>query len=257
MAVQTILIVDDEAAVTFSLEGYFRQKGYEVLKAFDGKQALERIQDRKPSMVILDLQMPRLDGIRVLEVLKAESPRTKTLVMTGFAEQYRSELDRLGVNRVEQKPVSLERLTDAVQALLDSQRGRPAAATRSREAGGTLRVLFVEGSPRVYENILKPYFEAPERSVRCQTALAQDPEGMFRLLDGFRPHVAVVIGTRMPPGIDAGKLAAQLTQTEGQSRPREVILHEIASALQPGSAELDRQLRELERAIRGVSHAAQ
>ncbi len=73
----SILIVDDEAAVTMALEGFFRNKGYHVLRAFYGDQAVEKIEQDKPALVILDLQMPGVDGISV--VRKNEAGRSAPL----------------------------------------------------------------------------------------------------------------------------------------------------------------------------------
>ena len=226
---KSILVVDDEAAVTFSLEGFFQQKGYEVLKAFYGDQALEQLQRNRPSLVILDLQMPRVNGIAVLEKIRSDYPDTKTLVITGFSEQYEEELKRLKPERVWTKPVSLTELTDAVESLLEgtgpsarSSKG-PAAARGSER----VRILFVEGSQEAYERSLKPYFESPERSLSCETSLAKDPDAAIRLVGEIKPQLIVLDSSRMPVGVDGGRLAARLAGTA--DAPMEIILIEIPS----------------------------
>ena len=86
---KSILVVDDEAAVTLALEGFFRHKGYEVLKAFYGDQALKQIQQHRPSLVILDLQMPGINGVEVLEKIRSDYPGTHVFVITGLTARVR------------------------------------------------------------------------------------------------------------------------------------------------------------------------
>jgi len=242
--------------VTLSLEGFFRHRGYQVLKAFYGDQALEQIQKNRPAVVILDLQMPGLNGLAVLERIRKEYPEIKTLVITGYSEQYRKQLEGLGADVVQAKPVSLEKLTGAVEALIQ---GSELGSSGNRPSAGgqkTIRLLFVEGDDRIYEGLLKPYFESPERPARYRTVLARDPEELFRLLEPFRPHVVVMDSTRLPVGVDTGRLAADLSR--GPIRPGEVILHEIPSFRQQGQGlpVLTERLDKLEEAVRRAAGKA-
>ena len=251
---KSILVVDDEAAVTLSLEGFFRHRGYQVLKAFYGDQALEQIQRNRPAVVILDIQMPGLNGISVLETIRKEYPEIKTLVMTGHSDQYQKELEQLKADVVQTKPVSLEELTRAVESLLEGRRLRSGSGRSASGTSRDLRVLFVEGDIRVYEGVLRPYFESAERTAHYETALAQTPEELFRLLEEFEPQVVVMDSTRMPLGVDTGKLAAELAKAP--ERPGEVILHEIPSSTQEGLGIPGDRLQRLEEAIQRRSSDA-
>jgi CheY-like chemotaxis protein len=243
-----------------------------VLKAFYGDQALEQIKQNRPSVVILDLQMPGMNGIAVLEKIRSDYPDTKVLVMTGFSEQYQEQLDRLKAEKVLAKPVSLMELTRGVEDLLEGK-ASPASSpvgpeARREPAEGSappgkeeIRLLFVEGSQEAYEKILKPYFESKERPMRCSTALARDPEEALRVAGEFKPQLVILDGSRMPIGVDAGRLAAQLTGVS--EKTVEVILTEISSAdYQMGVAPAER-LERLEEAVlqaarkhRWVPHAS-
>lgn len=243
---KAILVVDDEAAVTFALEGFFKQKGYEVLKAFYGDQALEQIEQKRPAVVILDLQMPGINGIAVLEKIRSDYPGTKVLVITGFSDQYQEQLDRLKAEKVWTKPVSLMDLTCEVEQLLEgkSKPGVSSSAVLGKEG---IRLLFVEGSQEAYEQFLKPYFESEQRLLRCSTALARDPDEALRMAEEFKPQLVILDGSRMPIGVDAGRLAARLTGIS--QRPAEVILTEIPSAdYQIGAGPAGR-LEKLEEAV--------
>lgn len=258
---KSILVVDDEAAVTFALEGFFRQKGYDVLKAFYGDQALEQIEQKRPSVVILDLQMPGINGVEVLRKIKSDYPEIKTLVITGFSDQYQQQLDQLKAEKVLAKPVSLTDLTREVEALL--QEAKPAGKPAGKQsATGALRLLFVEGSAEAYEQVLKPYFESEDRTLRFRTALARNQEEALRLAGEFKPQLIVMDGSRMPVGVDAGGLAARLTGAS--SSEAEVILTEIPSAEYQIGATPAARLEQLEEAVQaavrkygGSSHASQ
>ena len=247
---KSILVVDDEAAVTLALEGFFRHKGYEVLKAFYGDQALKQIQQHRPSLVILDLQMPGINGVEVLEKIRSDYPGTHVFVITGFSHQYQEQLQKLKVEKVWTKPVSLTDLTREVEALLEGPK-RPAGSPRPATGAEELRLLFVEGSQDAYEQILKPYFESEERTLRCRTALAKDPEEALRLAGEFKPHLIVVDGSRMPVGVEAGRLAARLAGVS--DRPLEMILTEIPSSDYQIGADPSARLERLEEAVRAAA----
>ena len=248
---KVILVADDEPAVALSLEEFFRLKGYQVLRAFYGDQALEQIKLKQPALVVLDLHMPRMDGISVLQAIRDGYPDIQTLVITGQADRYRKDLDRLKPEKVLMKPVSLEEVTRSVETLL--QGGKPAAGSRKVGAGSKVKVLFIEGETEVYERVLKPYFEAPERGGAYETALAAGPKEAFQLLAEFRPQVVVLDGTRMPVGVNPGRLAADLSAAPNP--PGEVILHSLTLRNwyeEPPKEEMER----LESAIKRGIHAA-
>ena len=247
-----ILVADDEPAVALSLEEFFRMKGYQVLRAFYGDQALEQIRARQPALVVLDLHMPRMDGIGVLQVIRDSYPDIRTLVITGQADRYRKDLDRLRPEKVLMKPVSLEEVIRSVELLLEV--GKPApAGTRKASAGAKVKLLFIEGNAEVYERVLKPYFESPERAGGYETALATGPKEAFRLLGEFRPQVVVLDGTRMPVGVNPGRLAADLSAAPNP--PTEVILHSLPLRDWYEEPPVE-QLGQLESAIKRGIHAA-
>ena len=116
-------------------------------------------------------------------------------------------------------------------------------------------MLFVEGSQEAYERAIKPYFESEERSLRCRTAQARDPEEALRLVREFKPQLVVLDGSRMPIGVNSGKLAALLT--DAKDAPCEVILAEIPSRdFQVGGEPLAR-LQQLDEAVQKAARRHQ
>jgi two-component system alkaline phosphatase synthesis response regulator PhoP len=68
-----ILVVDDEPDILRSIEEGLKSKGYEVITASDGEEALKKAREGKPDLITLDLMLPKIDGYKVFSILKAES----------------------------------------------------------------------------------------------------------------------------------------------------------------------------------------
>ncbi len=73
-----ILVVDDNHSVVHIIEALLQKGGFEVLTAFDGMEGLEKAQDEKPDLIILDIVMPRMDGYEVCRLLQ-DSPDTAAI----------------------------------------------------------------------------------------------------------------------------------------------------------------------------------
>ena len=132
-----ILVVDDEPAVREAVDRALRLEGYETELAADGAQALEALADRAPDALVLDLLMPRVDGLEVCRRLRAAGDHTPVLVLTArdaVPDRVRG-LDA-GADDYLVKPFALEELLARLRALLR----RGAAGGRSE----TLRYADVE-----------------------------------------------------------------------------------------------------------------
>jgi signal transduction histidine kinase/CheY-like chemotaxis protein len=85
----TVLLVDDEAVVLASTRTMLEELGYEVIKARDGMEALERFEEHAPhlAVVLLDLTMPRMDGHETLRELRKRAPGVRVILCSGYHEQ--------------------------------------------------------------------------------------------------------------------------------------------------------------------------
>ena len=70
---QTILVCDDDKEIVEAIDIYLQQEGYQVLKAYDGEEALEILKEKEVHLLIIDVMMPRLDGIRATLKIREES----------------------------------------------------------------------------------------------------------------------------------------------------------------------------------------
>ena len=118
-----ILVVDDEATVRNTIRKYLEREGFAVETAVDGVSALEKAQQFQPNLIILDVMLPKVDGIEVLRQLRQDSD-VYVLMLTAKAD----EIDKvigltMGADDYLTKPFSPRELVARVQAILRRDRG--------------------------------------------------------------------------------------------------------------------------------------
>lgn len=114
-----LMIVDDEAFVCQTLSKFFTQKGYQVLTAMSGNEALSLIAKEHPHILFLDIKMPGISGIDVLRQSTQSLSSTKVIMLTSCKdEEYRQTATALGASGYITKPFSLEYLDRDVMARL-------------------------------------------------------------------------------------------------------------------------------------------
>jgi CheY-like chemotaxis protein len=117
----TVLVAEDSVDTRIMLKRAFELKGYRVFEAEDGKQALDRARRYRPSLLVIDLNMPVLDGletIRKYRRLEGEGDHTPIIAITAY-DVYGMEEAALetGCNVYLSKPLNLEELDRAVKSL--------------------------------------------------------------------------------------------------------------------------------------------
>lgn len=116
----TVLVVDDEAEIRASVRGVLTDEGLRVLEAIDGVQALEVSEREHPELVLLDIWMPEMDGIQVLERLRAEPNSPEVVMISGHGNiETAVKATKLGAFDFIEKPFSLDGLLRVVNRALD------------------------------------------------------------------------------------------------------------------------------------------
>src|SRR5881409_3340992 len=176
----TILLVDDEDAVQKLLTYPLEREGYRVVSARDGQEALDRFASENPDLVVLDITLPRLDGLEVCKQLRARS-MVPIIMLTARDD----ELDKvvgleLGADDYITKPFSIREFRSRVRALL-----RRVAAQR---AGPPPEELIERGELTI---------DSGKRTVEIRGEQAQLTYVEFELLRTLAAHPGRVYTRRM------------------------------------------------------------
>ena len=113
---KNLLVVDDENEICDFLRTFFEDSNFSVKTATSGDHALREIEAEKPQVVLLDIQMPGMDGMTVLKRIKQNFPDVKVIMVTAVETREKiEEAIRLGADNYITKPLSLEYLERDVQ----------------------------------------------------------------------------------------------------------------------------------------------
>ncbi len=137
-----ILVVDDDDDAREMVSRNLRRAGFTTVEARDGEEALLRVRVVKPSMVVLDLLMPRVDGFEVLRTLRQEGHDVPVLVLTGktLTQEERGVLQEGLVRVVTKDGVAIEQVIREARKVL--------VARRRLQSTKLPRILYVEDSPQ-------------------------------------------------------------------------------------------------------------
>jgi DNA-binding response OmpR family regulator len=173
-----ILLVDDEQSIQTLLSYPLRKEGYDVVQAADGRQALDRFEEQPFDLVVLDLMLPKVDGLEVCRQLRSRSA-VPIIMLTAKSE----EIDKvvgleLGADDYITKPFSMREFSSRIKAAL-----RRAEMSYQSEAGldeaplvaHELRIDFAKRSVRIRGNDAELTFVEFE----ILSALARAPGRVF------------------------------------------------------------------------------
>lgn len=170
-----ILIVDDEPDIIEFIEYNLRKEGFVTESAGDGLQALKKLETFKPDLVLLDVMMPKMDGMEVCRIIKSD-PSRDTLVMflTARDEEY-SELAgfEAGADDYVAKPLKPRVLMSRIKAIL-----------KRKNSGEQVGALIVIGDIRIdrssYQVFVKEKeFSLPKKEFELLFLLASKPGKVF------------------------------------------------------------------------------
>lgn len=223
-----ILIVDDEKNITLTLKELFVSKGYDVLLAFTGKEAMGHLSREKGiNLILLDIQIPEVNGVEILKQVKRKYPAIKTVVLTGFLEEYKEEINHIGCDAILNKPFSIKTLIRVVDSTLlekKDNRGYISRLIDNPKILAKAKLLFVEPNEIMYSSKLA-YFEDPKRCKgKYQLAAAFTEKKAQEALKDFKPDIVLSDISMFRLYKIAGKCADSLNP------PKDVILYGLSSS---------------------------
>lgn len=120
-----MLIVDDQAGVRRLLYEAFSDEGYSVETASSGMEAIVKVNDKSPLLILLDIKMPGMSGLETLDELLKIIPKTPVVMMTAYGElDIVAEAKRRGVKYYINKPFDLDEIRYLIKGLLMEERNR-------------------------------------------------------------------------------------------------------------------------------------
>ena len=113
-----ILVADDDINVHQSLNTYFRREGYQMISAYDGQEAIDHVRKSRPDIVLLDIMMPKMDGLMVCREIRKET-NLPIIMLTAKGEEFDKLLGlELGADDYITKPFSPREVLARVKAVL-------------------------------------------------------------------------------------------------------------------------------------------
>ena len=120
---QKILIVDDEVSILQSLSGILQDEGYGVVLAASGEEGLERAKKDPPDLILLDIWMPGIDGMTVLDQIKKIYPLIPVIIISGHGTiETAVKATRMGAFDFVEKPLSIDRVLVSIQNAIEFSR---------------------------------------------------------------------------------------------------------------------------------------
>ncbi|MBI4515135.1 MAG: response regulator transcription factor [Deltaproteobacteria bacterium] len=136
---ERILLIEDDPAIVAGLEMNLSLEGYEVVSARDGDSGLKRVEDGKPDLILLDIMLPKRNGLEVLRRIRAHNAEIPVLIISARGDESDKVLGlELGADDYISKPFSVSELRARINARL--RRKRVGAAGRQLEGFGEVRV---------------------------------------------------------------------------------------------------------------------
>jgi len=174
MSKAVILVVDDEPAIRNLLQEVLQREGYEVVQAETGEKALAALDASLPDLVLTDMRMPGMDGMRLLEEVRRRDPTLAVIMLTGHGSiEAAVEAMRRGAVDFVEKPIDRERISRLVQKALESQALRREVyriRAEQRRRFGDIGTTLIGNSPKMVEiyRTIKLVARSPATTVLIQ-----------------------------------------------------------------------------------------
>ena len=120
-----VMVVDDSLTVRRVTQRFLQREGYQVILAKDGVDALEKLQDVKPDVMLVDIEMPRMDGFDLIRNVRSDARIAKTpiiMITSRTASKHRNYAMELGANEYYGKPFQENQLLESIEEFVSKER---------------------------------------------------------------------------------------------------------------------------------------
>ena len=167
-----ILVVEDNELNLKLFCDLLRAHGYEAEPVRDGREAMERAREFMPDLVIMDIQMPHISGLELIEQMKGDEALKSVPIMAVTAYAAKGDEERIrdaGAEGYVSKPISVVRFVEAVRALLEAAGGEEAEADGPAPLPGEGRGPGAAGEERQEEGELDPGLHRDDEGLKGET----------------------------------------------------------------------------------------
>lgn len=152
--IKKVLVVDDDQSLIGLLKDYLPKViKHELYVALTGEEALKILEEKRPDVLLLDMQLPGIKGPQVLRIIREKYPRTKVLVITAYDKQVKEIVAKLGVDGFFPKPLVLNEVIDRLELVLKAKEDTtvtPVSLDEIKKIEGIApkaTILFIEENP--------------------------------------------------------------------------------------------------------------
>jgi len=239
--INKILVVDDDVSLVNALQECLPKVcKHSLLVALTGEEALKVLEEEKPDLLLLDMQLPGIKGPKVLEIIRDKYPNTKVLVITSYDSDVKDIVGKLGVDGFFPKPINIIEVVNRIEEVLkaeDTTIITPVSLDEITRKEGVVpfaKILFIERDfcmpyllPISHQEQyppppIEPYGEYEYEAVYCQ-------QDAMKALKKFKPDI-VISATDVPQkeshgakSFSTADLLAEIIKSK--FAPKAVIVH--------------------------------
>ncbi|WP_433254231.1 SpoIIE family protein phosphatase [Streptosporangium sp. CA-135522] len=199
----TVLVVDDTPTKLYILSSWLRRSGHQVMQATGGLEALAKVKELRPDLVVLDVRLPDISGYEVCEQIKADAATSSIPVIqisgAAIAPADRAQGLERGADAYLAEPVEPDEFAATVEATLRYYRARQRAERMAQRLAALTQVTLAMNSADTFDELLAKAVEGAARILGRQAGtLALPPDGRIRRFAALPPESVAVSKTSAP-----------------------------------------------------------
>lgn len=241
-----ILVVDDEPEIVDTLKDYLSGKGYKVIGALSGEEALDILEKEKTDLILMDIMMPGIKGTEVSRIIKQKYPSVKVIILTGYPKETEELLRENILEGMFTKPIRLQELYNKLSELIGTAKTESLAlktkqGIKARVLFIKAKILFVESSADIY-NFLKNHFNGlSNRGENYALDIATTEDSISGKITSLKPDLLLVNAAFIK---QTPKILSKILEQD--ISPGEIVVYNISDAKKIGHAEVERLVRATE-----------
>lgn len=215
----TVLVVDDTPTKLYILSSWLRRSGHQVVQATGGMEALAKVRELRPDLVVLDVRLPDISGYEVCEQIKADATTSSIPVIqisgAAITPADRAQGLERGADAYLAEPVEPDEFTATVEATLRYYRARQRAELMAQRLAALTEVTLSMNSAETFDQLLTRAVEGTARVLGRQAGtLALTPDGRTRRFFAMPPG-NIAVSRAAPPDVLTTLSAMSLGEAAG------------------------------------------